>query len=137
MGAEGLSRSHFGLLHLTRGTTKKFKTVRCASPIFKPIAYKLSCTNRKRKYFEEKTTATLKIKQTSIATVRKHFRTLASFPTPLIFHWSLPLIYTFTKRSFGDVSWEPTQPINMFLPTDSNLLYSRSNKKHYLPHLLF
>jgi len=66
-------------------------TIRCASPIFKPIAYKLSCTNRKRKYFEEKTTATLKIKQTSIATVRNHLRTLASFPTPLIFHWSLPL----------------------------------------------
>ncbi len=65
--------------------------VRCASPIFKPIAYKLRFTNRKRKYFEEKTTATLKSKQTSIATVRNHLRTLASFPTPLIFHWSLPL----------------------------------------------
>jgi hypothetical protein len=33
----------------------------------------------------------LKSKQTSIATVRYHLRTLASFPTPLIFHWSLPL----------------------------------------------
>ena len=65
--------------------------VRCASPIFKPIAYKLRFTNRKRKYFEEKSTATLKSKQTSIATVRNHLRTLASFPTPLIFHWSLPL----------------------------------------------
>jgi hypothetical protein len=63
----------------------------CASPIFKPIAYKLRSTNRKRKYFEEKSTATLKSKQTSIATVRNHLRTLASFPTPLIFHWSLPL----------------------------------------------
>jgi hypothetical protein len=69
--------------------------VRCASPIFKPIAYKLRFTNRKRKYFEEKSTATLKSKQTSIATVRNHLRTLASFPTPLIFHWSLPL------RNFG------------------------------------
>jgi hypothetical protein len=38
--------------------------VRCASPIFKPIAYKLRFTNRKRKYFEEKSTATLKSKQT-------------------------------------------------------------------------
>ncbi len=38
-----------------------------------------------------KTTATLKSKQTSIATVRNHLRTLASSPTPLIFHWSLPL----------------------------------------------
>ncbi len=36
-------------------------------------------------------TATLKSKQTSIATVRNNLRTLASFPTILIFHWSLPL----------------------------------------------
>jgi hypothetical protein len=48
---------------LLAGRTKKIKkeadqTVRCASPIFKPIAYELSCTNRKRKYVEEKTTAT-------------------------------------------------------------------------------
>jgi hypothetical protein len=27
--------------------------VQCASPIFKPITYKLSFTNRKQKYFEE------------------------------------------------------------------------------------
>ncbi len=66
-------------------------TVRCASPIFIPIAYYLGFTNRKRKYFKEKTTATLKSKQTSIATVWNHLRTLASSPTPLIFHWSLPL----------------------------------------------
>ena len=65
--------------------------VRCASPIFKPIAYKLSCTNRKRKYFEEKTTATLKIKQTSIATVRNHILSVACFLTPLFFHFPLPL----------------------------------------------
>jgi hypothetical protein len=71
--------------------------LRCASPIFKPIAYKLRFTNRKRKYFEEKSTATLKSKQTSIATVRNHLRTLASFPTPLIFHWSLPLINEIRK----------------------------------------
>ncbi len=58
---------------------------------FMLIAYHLGFTNRKRKYFEEKMTATLKSKQTSIATVRNHLRTLASFPTPLIFHWSLPL----------------------------------------------
>ncbi len=73
--------------------------VRCASPIFKPIAYKLRFTNRKRKYFEEKTTATSKSKQTSIATVRNHLRTLASFPTPLIFHWSLPLKKSQTSRN--------------------------------------
>ncbi len=38
-------------------------------------------------------TAALKSKQTSIATVRNHLRTLASFLTPLIYHWSLPLIF--------------------------------------------
>ncbi len=69
------------------------RTVRCASPIFKPIAYKLSYTNWKRKYVEEKTTATLKIKQTSIATVRNHILTVACFPTPLSFHYLLPLNY--------------------------------------------
>ena len=84
-------RQYIGARNICLCHTKKFITVRCASPIFKPIAYKLSCTNRKRKYFEEKTTATLKVKQTSIATVRNHLRTLASFSTPLIFHWSLPL----------------------------------------------
>jgi hypothetical protein len=58
-----------------------------------PIAYYLGFTNRKRKYryIEEKTRATLKSKQASIATVQNHLRTPASFPTPLIFHWSLPL----------------------------------------------
>jgi hypothetical protein len=33
-------------------------TVRCALPIFKPIAYYFGFTNRKRKYFKEKMTAT-------------------------------------------------------------------------------
>ncbi len=70
------------------------KTVRCASPIFKPIAYKLSCTNRKRKYFEEKMTATLKSKQTSITMVRYHLLPVAILLTPLIFHYPLPLIDT-------------------------------------------
>ncbi len=70
---------------------KEDDRVRCASPIFKPIAYKLCFTNRKRKYFEEQTTATLKIKQTSIATVRNHILSIACFLTPLFFHWSLPL----------------------------------------------
>jgi hypothetical protein len=64
-------------------------TVWCASPIFKPIAYKLSFTNRKRKYFEEQTTATLKIKQTSIATFTSqlpdppHFLLVTTFKEPL------------------------------------------------------
>jgi hypothetical protein len=48
---------------------KEDELVRWASPIFMLIAYYLGFTNRKRKYFEEKTTATLKSKQTSIATV--------------------------------------------------------------------
>jgi hypothetical protein len=64
---------------------------RCALPIFIPIAYLLCFTNRKQKYVEEKTTATLKSKQTPIATVRKHLRTVASLPTPLPFHYPLPL----------------------------------------------
>jgi hypothetical protein len=56
-----------------------------------PIAYKLSCTNRKRKYFEEKITATLKSKQTLIATVRYHLLPVAIILTPLIFNYPLPL----------------------------------------------
>ncbi len=67
------------------------RTVRCASPIFIPIACKLSFTNRKRKYVAEKTTATLKSKQTSIATVRYPILTVACFPIPLLFHYPLPL----------------------------------------------
>ncbi len=70
---------------------KEDDRVRCASPIFKPIAYKLSFTNRKRKYFEEQTTATLKIKQTAIATVPNHILSVACFLTPLFFHYPLPL----------------------------------------------
>jgi hypothetical protein len=44
-------------------------------------------TKRKRMYIEEKTTKTLKSKQTSIAKVRNPVRTVASLPTPLIFHY--------------------------------------------------
>jgi hypothetical protein len=54
-------------------------------------------TNRKWKYVKEKTTTTLKCKQTSIATVRYHVRTFASFSTLPIFHWSLPLMYQLFK----------------------------------------
>jgi hypothetical protein len=75
------------------GGVKEDDRVRCASPIFKPIAYKLSFTNRKRKYFAEQMTATLKIKQTSIATVRNHILSVACFLTPLFFHYPLPLKY--------------------------------------------
>jgi hypothetical protein len=39
-------------------------------------------TKRKREYIEEKTTATLKSKQTSIATIQNHLRTLANLPLP-------------------------------------------------------
>jgi hypothetical protein len=46
---------------------------------------------QEQKYVEEKTTATLKSKQTSIAIVRKHLRTVASLPTPLPFHYPQPL----------------------------------------------
>ena len=65
--------------------------VRCASPIFKPIAYLLSFTNRKRKYVGGKTTGSLKIKQTSITTVRYNILTVARLPTPLVFRYPLPL----------------------------------------------
>jgi hypothetical protein len=43
------------------------------------------------KYAEEKMTATLKSKQTSIATVRYHLLPVASLLIPLIFHYPLPL----------------------------------------------
>jgi hypothetical protein len=52
----------------------------------------MSFTNRKRKYVEEKMTAKLKHKQTSIATVWYHLLPVASLLTPLIFHYPLPLI---------------------------------------------
>ena len=66
-------------------------SVRCASPIFIPIAYSMSFINRKRKYVEEKMTATLKSNQTSITTGRYHLLPVASLLTPLIFHYPLPL----------------------------------------------
>jgi hypothetical protein len=70
---------------------KEDDCVLCASPIFMLIAYYLGFTKRKRKYFEEKMMATLKIKLTSITTVRNHILTVACFPTPLIFHYPLSL----------------------------------------------
>ena len=70
---------------------KEDDCVLCASPIFMLIAYYLGFTNRKRKYHEEKTTATLKSKQTSIAPVRRHLLSVVSLPTPLIFLYPLPL----------------------------------------------
>jgi hypothetical protein len=51
---------------------KEEDRIRCVLPIFMLIADYLAFTNRKRKYFEEKTTITLKSKQTSIATIRNH-----------------------------------------------------------------
>ncbi len=60
--------------HISYWLTEQFDTPRLfssQSPNY------LSFTNRKRKYVEEKTTATLKIKQTSIATVRNHILTVA------------------------------------------------------------
>jgi hypothetical protein len=70
---------------------KEDDCVRCASPIFIPIAYYLSFGNRKRKYVAENTTGPSKSKQTSIATVRYPFLSLARLPTPLIFRYPLPL----------------------------------------------
>jgi hypothetical protein len=85
--------SHLLLADRTKEVKKEAdQTVWCTSHIFKPIASLLSFTNRKRKYVEEKTTATLKIKQTLIATVRNHILTVACFLTILPFHYPLPLI---------------------------------------------
>ena len=70
---------------------KEDDCVRCASPIFKPIANLLSFTNRKRKYVGEKTTGSLKSKQTSITTVWYNILTVARLPTPLVFRYPLPL----------------------------------------------
>ncbi len=84
---------------------KEDERVLCASPIFKPIAYKLSISNRRRKYVEEKT-ATLKFKQSSIATVLNHPLTVARFPIPLIFRYPLPLSYHYVcvSASGGQIS---------------------------------
>jgi hypothetical protein len=70
---------------------KEDACVRSASPIFMPIAYKLSLTNRKRKYVAEKTTGPLKSKQTLITTVRYPILSVDKLPTPLIFRYTLPL----------------------------------------------
>jgi hypothetical protein len=70
---------------------KEDDCVWCASPIFMLITYYLGFANRKRKCRKEKTTATLKSKQTSIATARRHLLTVVSLPTPLIFRYPLPL----------------------------------------------
>jgi hypothetical protein len=79
---------------------KQDDRVWCASPIFLLIAYCLGFTNRKRKYVEEKTTVTLKSKQTSNATVRKHILTAVSLPTPLIFRLKLFSAFRFTPEYF-------------------------------------
>jgi hypothetical protein len=55
------------------------------------IAYYLGFKNRKLKYIGEWTGATLKNKQTSMATVRKHLLTIVSLPSPLIFLYPLPV----------------------------------------------
>jgi hypothetical protein len=59
---------------------------------------RLSFTNRKRKYVEEKMTATLKFKQSSIATVRNHLLTVYQIPDPPYF--SLPTTFKLTIPGF-------------------------------------
>ncbi len=80
-------------------------TVLCPLPIFKPIAYKLSLTNRKQKYFKGKTTTTLKIKQTSIAMVRNHILTVACFSTPSP-PFSLPTTFKGTVQRGRSGFWK-------------------------------
>ncbi len=62
------------------------------------IAYYLGFTNTKRKFVEDKTMVRLKTKQKTIATVRNHLRTLASFPTFQIFHWTLQVRMELDQR---------------------------------------
>jgi hypothetical protein len=70
--------------------------VRCASPIFKLIAYYLGFTNRKRNCIEEKATATLKFKKSSIATVQNNLLTVYQIPDPPYF--SLPTTFKDRKK---------------------------------------
>ncbi len=73
---------------------KKRRTKQFGAPhLFSSQSPIKSALHRKRKYIEEKTTATLKIKQTSIATVRNHILTVVvdCFLTPLPLHYPLPL----------------------------------------------
>jgi hypothetical protein len=82
---------HFGAPHLFSGQS--------------PINWGI--TNRKRKYSSEKTTATLKSKQTSIAMVGNHLRTVASLPTLLLFHYPLPLKGSSAQiRSAREFIWD-------------------------------
>jgi hypothetical protein len=50
-----------------------------------------SFTNRKRKYVAKTTKGPLKSKQTSITTIPYPILSVARLPTPLIFHYPLPL----------------------------------------------
>ena len=63
-----------------------------------PIAFALM--GRKRKYIKIKTTAKLKAKRTSIATIWYLCRTYATFPTPLGSHYRLPLKSAFDSNHF-------------------------------------
>ena len=56
-----------------------------------PIHFAL--LGRKRKYVKSKKTAKLKGKQTSIAAVRGHFLSFATFPTPILSRYRLPLSF--------------------------------------------
>ena len=56
----------------------------------------------------------LKSKQTSIATVRKHLRTVASLPTSLTFHYPLPLKFNLKhpRSSNWMTCYQPCEEIN-------------------------
>ncbi len=108
---------------------KEDERVLCASPIFKPIAYKLSISNRRRKFVEEKTTATLKFKQSSIATVLNHLLPVARFPTPPIFHYPLPLTLLFF-RSFNFVQYLVSKPKTAFALCRSTMTCEWSRREN-------
>ncbi len=86
----------------------------------------MSFTNRKRKYVEEKMTAKLKHKPTSIATVRYHLLPVASLLTPLIFHYPLPLTLSLT----GVGPFGPSLP---YMQITLNVLKVRYRQKIGIP----
>ncbi len=85
-------------------------------------------TWRKRKYIKKETTAKLKDKRTSIATMRHLCRTYATFPTPLGSHYRLPFICTCCLHGAGrndfDGGKSIKRPIGMGGPWKLRLLWA-------------
>jgi hypothetical protein len=80
-----------------------------------PIDFAL--LGRKREFIKSKTTAKLKGKQTSTAAVWDQFLSFATFPTPLLSRYRLPLMkgYTFSMAKYTKL----LNPESAILPTQS------------------